>query len=76
MENTIILLHKSMACPHLEYFVQYWSPYLKRAIAELDEIQRRVTEMIKGSGKILYYERLGLSVLERRQLRGHKYVQQ
>lgn len=30
MENIIMPLYKSVVQPHLEYYVQYWLPCLKR----------------------------------------------
>ena len=45
-EKIIITLYNSLVRPHLEYCVQFWSPYYRKDINKLDRIQRRITKMI------------------------------
>jgi len=60
--------------PHLEYCLQAWSPYFKKDIECLDQVQRRATKLITGNVfKNLSYanrlKRLKLTTLEKRRLR-------
>jgi hypothetical protein len=59
--------------PHLEFAVQAWSPHLRSDIAILEQVQARATKTI-ASIKHLPYElrlqRLGLTTLEKRRVRG------
>ena len=59
--------------PHLEYYIQAWSPYLRKDIDMLEKIQRRATKLIPELRDLRYEERLkecGLTTLETRWLRG------
>ena len=50
----IILLHKAIVRPHLEYNIQTWRPYRKKDIDMLERIQRRATKMIPELKNLTY----------------------
>eukprot|EP00061_Rhincodon_typus_P007985 g30186.t1 len=59
--------------PLLEYCAQFWSPSYRKNIIKLERVQKRFTKMLSGMGGSSYKERLdrlGLSSLEHRRLRG------
>ena len=66
-ENSlIVLLYKAIVRPHLEYFIQAWSPYLRKDIDMLEITQRRVTKLIPELRDLRNEERLkecGLTTL-------------
>ena len=72
-ENSLIIpLYKAIVRPHLEYRIQAWSPYHRKYIDMLEEIQRRATKLIPGLRDLKYEERLkecGMTTLETRRLR-------
>ena len=52
--QSLLFLYKTYICPHLEYCVSVWSPYLD----ELEKVQHRSTKVIKEISKLPYEERL------------------
>ena len=59
--------------PHLDYAVQFLSPYYRKDIALLESVQRRMTKRIQGMRDMPYEARLkqlNLLSLERRRIRG------
>lgn len=68
----MVQLYNVMAKPHLEYCVQFWSPYLRKDILALERVQRRFTRLIPELRGLAYEERLsrlGLYSLEFRRMR-------
>ena len=72
-EDMIKKLITSMIRPRLEYAALLWSPNTKKNIKKLERIQRAATKM-PPSLKIFTYEdrleKLGLTTLEKRRVRG------
>ena len=70
---TFRTLYTTFVRPHLEYAVQAWSPYRKRDIAALEQVQRRATKIVTSLKNLSYTERLralNLTTLRDRRTRG------
>ena len=70
--DVLLKLYKTLLRPHLEYCVQFWSPYYRKDIIKLERVQKRFTRMLPGLDGLSYKEtldRLGLFSLESRRLR-------
>ena len=67
------LLYTSMVRPHLKYAVQGWSPYFKKDIFAIEQVQRRATRLISELNPLTYEDRLKLlqlTTLEDKRIRG------
>ena len=51
-------LFSSFVRPHLEYACAVWSPFLKKNITAIENVQRRGTKLIDGFFNLTYDERL------------------
>ena len=71
--KVILKLYLALVRPHLDYAVQFWSPYYRMDIESLERVQRKMTKMIHDIRNLSYEDRLkklNLHSLERRRVRG------
>ena len=69
----MIPLFKSLVRPVVEYANIVWSPFLRKDIRSIENVQRHYTKRIKGMRDLPYHERLfrlKLPSLQYRRLRG------
>ena len=57
-KDSIILLHKSLIRPHVEYRNTIWYPFLRKDIESVEKIQRRATKLIPEFKDMTLYRRL------------------
>ena len=71
--EVISKLYRPYVRPHLESYIQFWSPINEKDADMLEGVQIRATKMIPSLRSLLYEERLkrfGMFSLKRRRLRG------
>ena len=56
--EVILKLYLALVKPHLDYAIQFWSPYYRMDIISLESVQRRMTKMIEGIRNFSYERRL------------------
>ena len=65
-------LYLALVRSHLDYAVQFWSPYYRMNIILLESVQRRMTKMVEGIRNFSYERKLKflkLHSLERRRVK-------
>ena len=56
--SLVLFLYKTYVCPHLEYCIPVWSPYLMGDMDELEKVQHRATKRTGEISKLPYEDRL------------------
>jgi len=70
--DLMIFLYKMYVRPHLEYYIQVWSPYLAKDIDLLEKVQRRTTKLLPSLFNLPYESHFGLYSLYCRRQRGDR----
>src|SRR6266536_2327475 len=52
------MIYKSMIRPLLEYASPVWSPWRKKDITRIEQVQRRFTRLVEGTQEMSYEQRL------------------
>ena len=52
--DVLLKLYKTLVRPHLEYCVQFWSPYYRKDIIKLERVQKRFTRILTGLDGLSY----------------------
>ena len=71
--DILLQLYRASVSPHLEYFVQFWCPYLRKGDFAIKGVQRKFTRLIPRMAGLSFegrQSRLGLYSLEFRRVRG------
>ena len=68
--ESFLILYKTYVRPHLEYCIQLWCPTLVKDIDCLEQIQRRATKLVQDLSYSERLEKLRLTTLKTRRLRG------
>eukprot|EP00061_Rhincodon_typus_P000053 g10273.t1 len=56
--DVLLQLYRTLVRPHLEYCVQFWSPFMRKDALALKGVQQRFTRLISGMAGLTYEERL------------------
>nr|XP_025038971.1 spermatogenesis-associated protein 1 isoform X3 [Pelodiscus sinensis] len=71
--EVIIPLYVAFVRPCLKYYIQFWGPFYRDHVDNLESIQTRTTKIIRGLEHMTYEERLreeGLFSLQKKKVRG------
>ena len=71
--KVILKLYLALVRSHLDYAVQFGSPYYRMDIGLLESVQRRMTKMIEGIRNFSYERRLKLLKLHLQERRRVKW---
>ena len=56
-KDVLLKLYKALVRPKLDYCAQVYSPFLKKDIAKIEQVQQRATKMISECRGISYHTR-------------------